>query len=116
MKLFDGGRVPNPRAGANLPRRKGRRYRKRAGRPRFDAAQVGGLCDDQLAAAGAGADAGRWHRHCRNDCDLPLFRVAPPGLAIVGEGGLEHVAEMQKTQRFGPTRSRIKLAGTWNIA
>ena len=74
MKLYDGGRAPNPRRVRVFLAEKGITVPAGAGRPRRAGAQIAGLYRDQPASAGAGAGTGRRHRHRGIDRDLPLFR------------------------------------------
>ena len=75
MKLYDGGRAPNPRR-TGLPGRKGD-HRARPSRSTWAAAAAHRrLYRHQPAAAGAGAGARRRHGHRRIDRDLPVFRAS----------------------------------------
>ena len=86
MKLYDGGRAPNPRRVRVFLAEKGIIGAARAGRSRRARAEVASLHGHQPDPAGAGAGARRRHDHCGIDRDLPLFRGAASGAAAVRAG------------------------------
>ncbi len=81
MKLYDGGRAPNPRRVRIFLAEKG--ITCRPSRSISGASTVGGLYRDQSAAARAGPGARRRHGDHGIGRDLPLFRGAAAGPAAV---------------------------------